>query len=332
MRFLFGVAFVMAVALAAMAAGRADNLQSYKRPTHITFPADAPYSPQIAALGKMLFFDPRLSGAQNMSCSTCHNPSFGWETPVELAIGSLNVALPRHAPTVENLIDAPALRWDGSAATLEEQAIGPITHPEEMNSTLYEIEHRLYDIERYRTAFDVAFPETGLNPNNILRALATYERTLLSGRSPFDDWVNGDEAAISDSAKRGFDLFVGQAQCGTCHSGWAFTNHTFNDIGLLTEDPGQAGSDGETEVTRHAFKTPGLRNIALRAPYMHHGEIANLSDVVAHYNRGGHPLVNRERDIVPLGLTAQEASDLVAFLQTLTAVNPHISQPALPAR
>lgn len=315
-----------------LAEGRGETLRGFERPSHVTFPRLAPYSPQVAALGKMLFFDPRLSGAQNMSCATCHNPSFGWETPVARAIGALNVALERHAPTVENLAEASDFLWDGRAPSLERQAMLPITHPQEMGSTLEEVVTRLAALQGYRRAFAVAFPETGLVGDNVLRALATYQRTLRSGQSPFDTWVEGDETAVSESAKRGFDLFVGQALCATCHSGWAFTDHRFHDIGLLTDDIGRQAPPVQQDPHRRAFKTPGLRNIALRAPYMHHGEIATLADVIEHYNIGGHPQAGRINEIVPLGLTRPQISELVDFLQTLTAEDPHISQPALPAQ
>lgn len=299
---------------------------AFARPDRIAFPADKPYTPQIAALGKMLFFDPRLSGAQNMSCATCHNPSFGWETPKARAIGALNAPLDRHAPTVENLAEAPHLFWDGRADSLEEQARGPITHPKEMGATLEEVVERLSAIQGYRRGFDIAFPDEGLTEASILRAIATYERTLRSGWAPFDAWVEGDAEAISHSAKRGFELFIGRADCGRCHSGWAFTDHKFHDIGLATSDLGRSAVDSDLEGVR-AFKTPGLRNIALRAPYMHDGGLGSLRAVLEHYSRGG----ETPSSIAPLALSVTETADLLAFLETLTADNPHVTAPALPA-
>ena len=320
------VAFL--VAMTPAVSSQREIRQDYERPDRILFPDTSPYSPQVAALGKMLFFDPRLSGAQNMSCATCHNPSFGWETPVSRAIGALNQPLDRHVPTVENLAEAQAFFWDGRAATLEEQAVGPITHPKEMNATLEGVVKRLSQITTYRRLFATAFPGEGLSRDAVLRALATYQRTLRSGWSPFDDWVSGDETAISDSAKRGFDLFAGSAHCSSCHSGWALTDHDFHAVGIPSGDPGRGAIEPGAQGM---FKTPGLRNIALRAPYMHDGSLATLRNVVLHYNHGGVENARRDVSIVPLGLTDRDIDDLIAFLDTLTAYDPHVRAPALPA-
>ncbi len=319
---------VSGIMIAPALSSQRDIREDFERPARIEFPEASPYSPQIAALGKMLFFDPRLSGAQNMSCATCHNPSFGWETPVARAIGALNQPLDRHAPTVENLAEASMLFWDGRAATLEEQAIGPITHPKEMNATLEGVVERLGGIATYRRLFGVAFPGEGLNRDTVLRAIATYQRTLRSGWSSFDDWVQGDETAISEAAKRGFDLFVGEAHCVACHSGWAFTDHSFHAIGIASGDPGRGAIDPQDEGM---FKTPGLRNVALRAPYMHDGSVATLRGVLHHYQRGGDEMARRDVSIVPLDLSQDDIQDLLSFLNSLTAHDPHVRAPALPA-
>ncbi len=276
----------------------------------------------------MLFFDPRLSGAQNMSCSSCHNPSFGWETPVSLAIGALNAPLKRHAPTVENLAEADSFFWDGRAESLEVQAVGPITHPKEMNADLDEVINRLSAIEEYRRYFRIAYPSEGLTVDTMLRSIATYERTLRSGWSRFDDWVSGDEDAISAPAKRGFEVFIGPARCASCHSGWSFTDHAYHAIGVASGDVGRGGFDPSAP---YQFKTPGLRNIALRAPFMHNGSVASLRQVVEHYRVGGAENYRHIADIEPLDLSQQQVEDLITFLHTLTALDPHVSAPALPA-
>ena len=333
-RFLAASLVSLSVGVAAIASPASDlrNKRDFERPARIAFPANAPYSPQAAALGKMLFFDPRISGAQNMSCATCHNPSFGWETPVPRAIGALNIPLSRHAPTVENLAESNHLFWDGRARTLEEQAIGPITNPKEMNAQLTDVVSRLSAIADYRKFFDIAFPREGLSPETVLRAIATYERTLRSGWAPFDDWVAGDETAISESAKRGFEIFAGKGQCASCHSGWAFTDHAFHDVGLRTTDLGRGSIDTGDPDARYTFRTPGLRNIALRAPYMHHGGLSSLQAVIEHYNSGGEKRPTRDGRIEAIDLSPTEIEDLIAFLQTLTARNPHVSAPALPVQ
>lgn len=305
-----------------------ESRADYERPATILFPQNAPYSPQKAALGKMLFFDPRLSGAQNMSCATCHNPSFGWETPVPLAIGALNQPLGRHTPTIENLAEANNLHWDGQFATLEEQAVEPFVRPMVMNAERTEVVARLAKISTYVRLFDVAFPGEGLTTDTLISAIATYERTLRSGWSPFDDWVRGDETAISEAAKRGFDLFVGQAHCAECHQGWAFTDHGFHANGITTHDADRVISDLGIQ---QRFKTPGLRNIALRAPYMHNGSIGTLREVIEHYVAGAPGNALRDDAIEPLTLGESDIDDLLAFLTSLTARDPHIRAPALPA-
>lgn len=169
----------------------------YRRPTSIPFPDEAPYSPQMATLGKMLFFDPRLSGKQNLSCASCHNPSFGFEVPVPGAIGATNKPLARKAPTVLNAAWIPTFFWDGRAPNLETQAMGPITADAEMDGKFPEIIVRLKGTPEYQAWFGRLFPREGVTQDNILTAIATYERTVVSGWAPFDRWIEGDSAAIS---------------------------------------------------------------------------------------------------------------------------------------
>lgn len=302
----------------------------YERPTVIPFPETAPYSPQLATLGKMLFFDPRLSGAKNMNCASCHNPSFGYEAPVEFAVGASNEPLGRHAPTTLNMAWVTPLFWDGRAATLEEQAAGPITAPVEMNGNFDEIVETLSEIEEYKTWFDRLFPGQGVTRETILTAIATYERTIVTGWSPFDRWVDGDQNAMSQSAINGFRLFNGKANCAVCHSGWNFTDNEFHDIGLYTEDIGRAALDRSSIKNRHAFKTPGLRNLTYRAPFMHNGSVSDLEAVIRHYESGGIPRPSLSDDMIAFELSDQERDDLLAFLQALTAEVTDTPMPNLP--
>lgn len=309
----------------------ADSRELFQRPLTIPFPQDRPYNPQIATLGKMLYFDPRISGAQNMSCASCHNPSFGWETPVDGAVGAMNTQLGRHAPTTVNQAWVHPYFWDGRADTLEEQAAGPITAEVEMNATFEEVIARLEKIDGYRTWFTRLFPREGISEGTITLAIATYERTIVSGWSPFDRWVEGDDSAISDAAKRGFELFVGDAQCVDCHTGWNFTDNLFHDIGLQTDDVGRARLEPENQEARHAFKTPGLRNISLRAPFMHDGSVATMRDVIVHYSTGGIQRPSLSPLMVDFELSEDDISDLVAFLGTLTEDVTEVPTPVLPA-
>jgi cytochrome c peroxidase len=318
------------VGAGAVGAAHAETLSDYKRPLNIPFDGVAEYSPQLATLGKMLFFDPRLSGAKNMTCASCHNPSFGYESPVAGSVGAQNTTLGRNSPTVLNMAWVSPNFWDGRAATLEEQAAGPITADVEMNGKFHTIVADLKDVQDYVTWFEEVFPGEGITKDNILTALATYERTVVTGWSPFDRWVDGDQAAVSESAKRGFDLFVGKAMCSGCHTGWNFTDNQFHDIGLWTQDEGRGVLEPGNPQAKHAFKTPGLRNTAYRAPFMHNGSLATLEQVILHYESGGVKRPSLSPLMKPLKLTDQEREDLIAFLHTLTADQQEASLPTLP--
>ncbi|OED50658.1 tryptophan tryptophylquinone biosynthesis enzyme MauG [Rhodobacteraceae bacterium (ex Bugula neritina AB1)] len=307
------------------------GLDVFRRPETVPFPASAPYDREIAALGKMLFFDPRLSSGRNISCSSCHNPSFGWEVPAPKPIGAANKPVRRHAPTLINAAWITPLHWDGRSESLEEQAIGPITDPTKMNATFEGITQRLSAVEDYRIWFARLFPEQGIGKETVLTALATYQRTIVSGSASFDRWVEGDETAISDAAKRGFELFAGKANCTVCHSGWMFTNNQLYDIGLETTDLGRGALEPSDPDQKYRFKTPGLRSIALRAPYMHNGSLRSLEEVIRHYASGGAAAEGRPTDISAFDISSNETADLIAFLETLTGTDSNVPTPILPA-
>ena len=302
----------------------------YRRPQSIPFPAEAPYSPQLATLGKMLFFDPRLSGAQNLSCASCHNPSFGFEVPVPGAIGSANTPLPRKAPTVLNAAFIPVFFWDGRAKSLEDQAQGPMTAPAEMNSKFPEIVARLKTIPEYEGWFKRLFPKDGTTKDNVLSAIGTYERTIVSDWSPFDRWVGGDDKAISASALRGFEFFNGDAGCSGCHTGWNFTDNKFHDIGFEDDDIGRGAFEPGNPKAQHAFKTPGLRNLSYRSPFGHAGQSENLGAIIELYASGGVDRPSRSSLIQPFTLSADQKADLIEFLKTLTAEQTDTPLPNLP--
>lgn len=302
----------------------------YRRPTTIPFPERAPYSPQLATLGKKLFFDPRLSGAMNMSCASCHNPSFGFEAPVDRAVGAANVKLGRHAPTVLNAAWVEPLFWDGRAATLEQQAEGPITAPVEMNKKFDALLGELSNIGEYKVWFERLFPADGVTKANVLTAIATYERTVVTDWAPFDRWVDGDETAISDDAKNGFRIFNGKANCSVCHSGWNFTDNKFHDIGTNTDDIGRAKYEPDNVFAKHAFKTPGLRNLTQRAPFTHNGSQENLTAIIQHYESGGIQRPSLSPLMKSFLLTDAERRDLLEFLVSLTAAKSETPVPVLP--
>jgi cytochrome c peroxidase len=311
--------------------GRAEWRKNYHRPTEIPFPKSNPYSDAKAKLGKMLFFDPILSGSNVRSCATCHNPGLSWGDGRGLALGEGQKPLTLRSPTLLNVAWVPKLGWDGHFRNLEAVAMGPIAGATNMNLPEAEMISRLNAISGYVDAFRTAFGEGGVTRKNIELALATYERTIVSPEAPFDRWIAGDEKAISDGAKRGFDLFNGKANCAACHSGWAFTDSSFHDIGTATKDDTGRGKLFPTSVKlQHAFKTPTLRDVARRGPYMHDGSVASLDAVIDLYNRGGIDRPSRSEDIHPLNLTKDEKADLIAFLHTLNSAPQPYPLPVLP--
>lgn len=310
--------------------------QMYKRPdlNNIPYPKDNLYNKNRESLGKMLFFDPRLSFSNVTSCATCHNPSFSWQDSLPKGIGFNHQQLGRKTPTILNLAWSEKLFWDGRAHSLEEQSLGPIQSTKEMNLSLDKMVSKINNIEEYKEAFQKAFPDEKLpiNEKNVAKSLATFERGIVSGIAPFDKWISGDETAISESAKNGFMVFNSKGSCDTCHSGWNFTDNSFHDIGHTDSDKGRINVVPIPSM-EHAFKTPTLRNIDRRAPYMHDGSLTNLESVVDFYNAGGkskRPTV--DRNIKPLALTEQEKKDLISFMKTLTSNDNHISSdiPTLP--
>jgi cytochrome c peroxidase len=230
-----------------------------------------------------------------------------------------------------NLAWGEPLFWDGRAQSLEDQALGPIASPAEMNLPLDQMIARLKAIPGYQALFAKAYPNEPISEQTVSKALATFERTVVSGRAPFDHWVEGNEGAISAEAKRGFLLFNTKANCVQCHNDWRFTDDGFHDIGLSSKDLGRGQLFREIEVNQFAFKAPTLRNVDQRAPYMHDGSLRTLEAVLDFYDRGGEvkrPSLSPE--IKALNLTALEKRDLLAFLKTLTSVDPPTEVPTLP--
>jgi cytochrome c peroxidase len=302
----------------------------YRRPGLIPFPKENPYTPAKASLGKKLYFDPRLSAASVQSCASCHSPGLGWGDGLALGVGEGMTRLARRSPTIVNAAWGAIFMWDGRSPGLERQALVPMQSATEMNMPIDRVMERLGSIAEYGALFASAFPERGLDANTLTEALATFERTVVSEPAPFDAWIEGDERAIPEAAKRGFVIFNTRGQCSQCHEGWNFTNDSFHDIGLRSADIGRADILPTIPKMMHAFKTPGLREIERRAPYMHDGSIPTLEGVVEHYDGGGIDRPSRSDLIKPLRLEPQEKSDLVAFLKTLTGGPGSIIMPVLP--
>lgn len=238
--------------------------------------------------------------------------------------------LARRSPTILNVAWADLLFWDGRAESLEQQALGPIASEREMNQPVEAVVRTLNGISEYRLLFEQAYPGQPISEKTVARAIATFERTIVSGDAPFDKWIAGDEGVISDNAKHGFDLFNGKAGCARCHMGWNFTDNGFHDIGMESTDRGR-GVYLPLEAMQFAFKTPTLRNVDRRAPFLHDGSTQTLEGVVDFYDNGGRvkrPSLSPE--ILPLHMTPKEKEDLVEFLKTLTSKDKTIELPVLP--
>ena len=305
--------------------------ETYRRPAEIPHPEDNPYSPAKAELGRTLFFDPILSGANVRSCATCHNPGLSWGDGLPRAVGEGQTVLPLRSPTLIAVAWFPRLGWDGKFRDIESVAFGPITSTTNMNLPEKELVERLSAIPGYVQAFNTAFGDRTVTRRKIELALATYERTIVPSTSPFDRWVEGDQLAISAAAKRGFAIFAGKAHCTGCHSGFAFSDGSFHDIGTAKgADIGRGRLFPNSVPLRYAFKTPTLRDVSRRAPYMHDGSVPTLEAVIDLYDRGGIERPSRSKLIFPLGLSKTEKSDLIAFLGTLTGEPTAVPVPAFP--
>lgn len=284
-------------------------------------PNDNSLSDTVVLLGKRLFFDVRLSKDMSISCATCHKPEFGFSNETSVAEGIFGQKGQRKVPTVVNRLFGQRQFWDGRAVSLEDQVVGPLFNPIEMGIDEKTLVERLQNDAVYRDLFREAFGSE-VSLDGVVKAIASFERTLVSGGSPFDryEW-NGEENALSDSGKRGLELFRGKARCSLCHTGVNFTDERFHNIGVGN---GEGQKDpGRMEITNDPtdfgkFRTPSLRNVDLRAPYMHDGSISSLEEVIEFYNDGGRQNTNLDEELKPLNLNAQEKVDLVEFLKSLT--------------
>jgi cytochrome c peroxidase len=313
-------------------ASRGAALTDYQRPSTIPFPDSDPYSEAKSVLGRRLFFDPVFSNSRTISCATCHNPTLSWGDGRARAHGEGAGDLAFRSPTLLDVAWMPRLGWDGKFRDLESVAFAPITASGNMNLKEETLIARLAAEPSFVAAFADAFSDGAISRRNIEQALATYERGIVSPEAPFDRWARGDENAIDEAAKRGFDLFNAKAHCSGCHGGWTFSDGSFHDIGTAEgKDIGRGRLFATSIKLQYAFKTPTLRDATRRAPYMHDGSVPTLEAVIDLYNRGGIARPSRSELIRPLGLTDGEKSDLIAFLQTLTSDRPPSGQPA-PAR
>ncbi len=300
-------------------------------PTKAPAPADNPTTAEKVALGKMLYHDPRLSSSGTVSCASCHNTMLGGEDNRGGSVGVGGQVGGRSAPTVWNAAFNEVQFWDGRAASLEEQAAGPVTNPIEMGMKSWDdVVARLKTIEGYQHAFHKAFGKDSISKDNATKAIAAYERTLITPNSPYDKYVKGDKKALTEQQVRGMKLAV-EIGCTSCHSGPAFNGPgTFQKFPVIDNGYFEAQYDfkkdlGLAEVTKkdadeHFWKVPTLRNIALTAPYFHNGKVKTLDKAVKIMAK------------LQLGkdLSKAEVADIVAFLEGLTGEFPKQTMPVLP--
>lgn len=298
----------------------------------VPVPADNPQTDQRIRLGQQLYFDTRLSLDNTVSCATCHRPDEAWANHNRTDTGIKGQVGGRNSGTI---LDAAYMRyqfWDGRAGSLEEQALGPIANPIEMGETLDNVVRKLNAIPGYRQQFEQVFG-TEVTTEGIGKAIASFERTVISGPAPYDRYLMGEKKAMSRAALRGMDLFNGKAHCTACHSGPIFSDQSFHNLGVGMDKPNP--DVGRSKITNDPadwgrFKTPTLRNVALTYPYLHDGSEKSLLDVVNFYGRGGIPNRNLDPLMMPLNLTDREKADLVAFMEALTGTMPDIKAPELP--
>jgi cytochrome c peroxidase len=311
------------------------SLKKWLLPEKPPAPDDNQPSLERIALGKKLFFDPRLSRDGNQSCGTCHNPSFGWAEPIAKSLGFQNKMMARNSQSLVNSAYNLALLWDGRKDTLDEQAIGPVGAPDIMNADFEKLLPFLKENSVYKKAFEQAYPGQPITKPLISKALASFERTIIVKNTPFDRWIGGDSQALTPQEIRGFRVFIDpdKGSCASCHAAPNFTDNGFHNIGLSSFGDKEADigrfKHKKVKVLKGAFKTPSLRNVSRTAPYFHDGSAPDLMHVIEHYVKGGVVKENISKQMKPLNLSDAEQKDLVAFLKALTAPYQPVELPNL---
>jgi cytochrome c peroxidase len=297
----------------------------------VLIPPDNPQTSAKILLGKQVYFDTRLSKDNTISCATCHDPAKGWSDAGPTSKGINSQMGGRRSPPVVNAAYSQLQFWDGRAPTLEEQAKGPIQNPIEMGNTHDVMLRTLDDIPGYVEAFKNVFGTTPITVDQVAQAIAAFERTVVTTDSPFDRFVRGDGGALTRQERQGLEIFNGKGHCTACHWGGYLSDGRFHNLGAEPIEPGKP-DNGRMDVTKNAsdlgaFKTPTVRDAALRAPYLHTGKEKTLEDVVRLYNRGGGTEdTNLDPMMVPLGLSEGEIQALVAFMtRAMTSTNPEVA-------
>lgn len=295
-------------------------------------PEDNAITAAKVSLGMQLYFDGRLSADGTVSCATCHDPALHFTDARPTSTGINGQVGGRNAPTVINATYMYLQFWDGRAGSLEEQALGPIENPIEMGSDHETLVRTLSEIPGYAQQFQEIFGRP-VHKEDVGRAIAAFERTVLSGDSAWDRYNRGEKEALGEQARRGWELFSGKANCSKCHAGFNLSDSDFHNLGvgmdLPEPDPGRLAVTGDEQDTG-AFKTPTLRDIQHTAPYMHDGSQATLEEVIDWYDQGGHPNPWLDEEMVPLQLSETEKAELLAFLKALDGAATPIGLTAPP--
>lgn len=325
---LIAIVFMLGLGLWMRGIQHEDELKPFKEPfglPPVHWPQHNPYSLAKAELGRKLFFDKRLSTDGTVSCATCHQVPEAFADPNVIAVGIHGHKGKRHTPTIINVAYNDYQFWDGRAKNLEMQALGPIGNANEMTlekdskAAYHDCENNIRQISEYGPLFKKAFGHEECTIEDIAMAIATFERTILSGNSPYDKYMAGDKTALTAEQIRGLALFK-KVGCVNCHLGVNFTNNRFENIGVgMDEKDPDLGRYAITKDERDwgAFKVPTLREASLTAPYMHDGSLKTLEEVIDYYDKGGIPNKNLHSLMQPLHLSAQDKQDLLAFLISL---------------
>ncbi|MCK9336845.1 MAG: c-type cytochrome [Arcobacteraceae bacterium] len=307
------------------------DMSKFLRPIEVPYPQNNVPTLERVELGKLLFFDVRLSKNNDISCATCHNPKAGWQDSMPLAVGDEGAIGSRNTPGILNAAYQHHQFWDGRVKTLEEQALGPIQSNVEMNLSLDEALSRLNSIQGYVELFDKAYPNEGITKDTLAKALASFERTIISSDAPFDKYIKGDKNSITPEALEGWKIFSSdKGKCLNCHDGFNYTDGSFHNIGLNTDDTGRFNVK-ERDAWFGTFKTPTLRDVTKTAPYFHNGSIYDLFSATDVCAKGGenHNVRNYSTAMHKLNLTKKEIEFLVEFMKALESPDIDIKIPTV---
>lgn len=281
----------------------------------------------LLTLGKVLFFDPRISGSEKISCASCHQPELSWTDGKDRSLGHEGSVNKRNSPSLHNVWFYKRLFWDGRSSSLEDQAFAPINSESEMHGDMRELPRKLRRIPGYASLFDAAYGDPAIDPDRIAGALAAFQRTISSRKNRFDRFIEGDKDALASNELRGLHLFRTKARCMNCHNGPLFSDNDFHNTGF-----GDVGLYHVThkEEDQGRMKTPSLRDVTYTGPWLHDGSVKDLAEIINRYNKAADTGSGIDKRLKPLSLTKNERKDLLAFLHAISAPPLEFEKPKLP--